>query len=325
MSKEYYLGFDTSNYTTSAAVLDGRGEIVKSIRIPLPVREGARGLRQSDALFAHVKAMPDLSAMLREFLHGDGEPVKIKSVGCSVTPRDMNGSYMPCFLPGYGVGEAVAAVLGVPVYHISHQRGHIAAALYGAGKLDLMQSEFIAFHVSGGTTDVLHCIPDDELVLKVDEIGGTNDLNAGQLIDRVGVKMGLRFPAGPAMEALAMEHIVSGAKLPKKQRISVRELRCNLSGAENCAAEIYEKTGDSAGTAAFVIDFVGRTLVSLRDGAYEKCGRLPVLFAGGVMSCGILQKMLGGDDCYFAPPEFSADNAAGAAILAKEKYECKTI
>lgn len=322
MSKEYYLGFDTSNYTTSAAVLDGGGNIVKSIRIPLPVQAGARGLRQSDALFAHVKAMLDLSATLREFLHG-GKPMEIKAVGCSVTPRDLPGSYMPCFLPGHAVAESVAAVLGVPVYHFSHQRGHIAAALYGAGKLDLLSKKFIAFHVSGGTTDVLHCIPDKELVLKVEEIGGTNDLNAGQLIDRVGVKMGLRFPAGPMMESLAARYLSSVRDLPKKQRISVKELRCNLSGAENCAAEIYEKTGDTEATAAFTIDFVGRTLAALRDGAYEKCGRLPVLFAGGVMSCGILQNMLGGDSCYFAPPEFSADNAAGTAVLASVKYKSK--
>jgi N6-L-threonylcarbamoyladenine synthase len=320
MNKEFYLGFDTSNYTTSAAVLDSSGEIVKSIRIPLQVQEGARGLRQSDALFAHVKAMPDLSAMLREFLHGGGENVTVKAVGCSAFPRDIEGSYMPCFLPGYAIGEAVAAVLGVPVYHISHQRGHIAAALYGAGKTELMKKEFLAFHVSGGTTDVLHCIPDDELIIRVEEIGGTNDLNAGQLIDRVGVKMGLRFPAGPAMESLAAEYIALGKNLPKKQRISVRELRCDLSGAENIATDIYEKTGDANGTAAFVIDFIGRTLASLRDGAYEKYGRLPTLFAGGVMSCGILQNMLKCDNCFFAPPEFSADNAAGAAILASEKY-----
>lgn len=320
MNREYYLGFDTSNYTTSAAVFDGIGHIVKSIRIPLPVQAGARGLRQSDALFAHVKAMPDLSAMLREFLHGDGDTA-IKAVGCSVTPRDIAGSYMPCFLPGYAVAESVAAVLGVPVYHFSHQRGHIAAALYGAGKLDLLSGEFIAFHVSGGTTDVLHCIPDGELVLRIEEIGGTNDLNAGQLIDRAGVKMGLRFPAGPAMESLAAEFIASGSELPKKQCVSVKNLRCNLSGAENSAEEIYKKTGDSGATAAFVINFIGRTLVALREGAYEKYGKLPVLFAGGVMSCGVLQRMLCGDRCYFAPPEFSADNAAGTAVLTAIKYK----
>ena len=122
------LGFDTSNYTTSVAIFDGAsGENQSRL---LPVKAGALGLRQADALFAHVKSLPALTGGL--FSHVD--PGSVAAVGVSTRPRAVEGSYMPCFLAGVCLAQTVAALLKVPLVEVSHQQGHLAAALWSAGR-----------------------------------------------------------------------------------------------------------------------------------------------------------------------------------------------
>lgn len=312
-----YLGIDTSNYTTSVALCGEDGENAVNVKLPLPVKDGERGLRQSDALFSHTKDMPAAVSMAKEQLgrlYPDG--YSIAAVGYSAFPRDREGSYMPCFLAGQASAEAAAMAAGCRAYPFSHQRGHIMAALYSAGALHLLGGRFAAFHVSGGTTEVLLCEPDDELIIKITEVGRTLDINAGQAIDRCGVMMGLHFPAGAELEKLALSYT---GKI-KKAKICVSGTDCNLSGLENKAAEMYRATGDKAATAAFVIDFVARTLGAMTDGLIKKYGSMPIIYAGGVMSCSIIKAFLAGDGRYFAEPVFSSDNAAGIAYLARLKH-----
>ena len=316
MSK-LFVGFDTSNYTTSVAVCDGDGEVLLNFKKMLAVKDGERGLRQSDAVFQHTVNMEDASAALREFLAGcDGE---IYAVGCSAKPRDAEGSYMPCFLVGKSVSLCAASVLGCESYLFSHQAGHVAAALLGAGATHLFGKEFVSFHVSGGTTDILHVKSSVNGDMKIERVGGTRDLNAGQVIDRAGVMMGYPFPAGRHLEAAASEN---KDKFPK-YRICVDGLECNLSGIENKSAELFEKTGDRGIVSAFVLNAVGETLSALTDNVSSALGDLPIVYAGGVMSCTLIKDMLKGGDRYFAPPEFSADNAAGIAYLTKLKSDAR--
>ncbi|MBQ4042949.1 MAG: peptidase M22 [Clostridia bacterium] len=312
-----FVGLDTSNYTTSAAICDETGEVLCNEKLPLPVAQGERGLRQSDAVFAHVRALPEAAASLRKTLTELGaDPLRIAAIGVSYAPRDAQGSYMPCFLSGIAAAETAGALLGVPVMRFSHQAGHIMAALHSAGALHLIGREFAAFHVSGGTTDVLYVRPHEEYVFAIDRVGGTEDINAGQAIDRAGVHMGLRFPAGAEMERLAQANT---KKIPKT-KITVRGISCNLSGLENKAVKLYAETEDKALVSAFVLDFVGRTLCGLRDGMRQVYGSLPVIYAGGVMSCGHLHEMLSDENAYFAQPRFSSDNAAGTALLARHQF-----
>lgn len=310
MTEKVTLGIDTSNYTTSAAVCVG-GRIVLNKKIPLPVKEGERGLRQSDAVFAHVKNLPEVMAAVREELSGKVPD----AIGVSVTPRDAEGSYMPCFLSGKSAAYSASAVTGAPVYEFSHQAGHIAAALYSAGKTELLFSyaPFAAFHVSGGTTEITLVTPDKSGYPRAVCIGGTEDLNAGQLIDRVGVMMGLKFPCGPALEKLAEEREVSLSSV----NVSVSGLSAHLSGAENKARTLYEKTEDSVAVAAYALDFVTKTLDRLTENLRREYPGIPVIYAGGVMSCKRMRKTLGKrENVYFSEPEFSADNAAGTALMA---------
>ena len=307
------LGIDTSNYTTSCAVYDTDTNSVIQRKQLLPVKSGECGIRQSDAVFHHTKQLPPLMESLF-----DECKCRVDAVSVSVTPRRCEGSYMPCFTVGEGVARSLSAATDVPLFINSHQEGHIAAALYSADKLDLIGNKFLAFHVSGGTTEGMIVTHDKCNIISCELVSQTSDLNAGQLIDRVGVAMGLAFPAGREMEKLAAAY---KGKI-KRHPVCVREGRCSLSGAENIALGIYRDTADMEATAAFVFDFVCRTLLAMTDFMAERYGKTRVLYAGGVMSNNLMRARLSQNaEAYFAAPEFSADNAAGTALLAYRKFK----
>lgn len=219
---------------------------------------------------------------------------------------------MPCFLAGKAAAGAFAAANQLPIYEFSHQNGHIMAALYSSGEAErLLKGKFFAFHVSGGTTEVLLVEPKDT-VFHVTLVGESDDINAGQAIDRVGVAMGLSFPCGREMEKLAAQYQGKIHRHP----ICVRDGRCSLSGVENIALKLYRETNDPSAVSAFVFDFLGRTLQAMGEAAEETYGAMPILFAGGVMSNRLMRKRLSDRfDASFAEAEFSADNAAGVALL----------
>ncbi len=313
-NKKIYLGIDTSNYTTSVAACDESGKVIANIKKMLDVKEGEKGLRQSDAVFSHIKNFAEIASPVREEI---GE-FEISAVGVSTVPRDAVGSYMPCFLSGKAVAEMLAATHNVPISYFSHQAGHIMAALHSSGAIDeLILNPFVAFHISGGTTEALYVVPDDNS-FDVEIIADTADISAGQAIDRAGVMMGLKFPCGKELEVLANEY---EGKLTKA-KICVKDGKCNLSGLENIAQKLYKETNDKAYVSAYVLNFVSETLVALTKQIREKYPEIPIIYAGGVMSNKFLKSKLSAfDKTYFAEPQFSADNAAGIAILTQRKYK----
>ncbi len=311
--KNCFVGIDTSNYTTSVALSDIDGRIIANLKRPLPVKSGECGLRQSDAVFAHVKNLPDIMSELALYLE-DNTPV---AIGVSVTPRDAEGSYMPCFLAGRAAAHSLSAACGAEVLEFSHQSGHIMAAAYSSGAADkLFAGRFLAFHVSGGTTEALLVTPTADS-FSVEIVGGTLDLNAGQLIDRTGVMLGLDFPCGAALERLASSFEGKAEKL----RVTVKDGYCNLSGIENKARALYETTKDSAATAATVFEAVCDNLIAMTKQLTKKYGESPVLFAGGVMSNTYMREKLSANfDAHFSEPAYSADNAAGIALLCRKRF-----
>lgn len=312
MSDKIVVGIDTSNYTTSLAILTPEGELIANVKKLLPVKTGECGLRQSDAVFAHVKNIPEVLDMARPYFDGR----TVVAVGVSERPRNIDGSYMPCFLCGVAVAEAIAAANRVPIYRFSHQCGHIMAALYSAGAEHLMNGRFAAFHISGGTTELLD-VRGDGIGFKAELVGGTKDLNAGQVIDRIGVHLGMPFPAGPHLEALALEHT---GKIPVK-KVSVKGTYANLSGLENMAIRLNEERGDPAMTAAFVFDYLGESIYTMCKNYSSDEPDTSFVFAGGVMCNGIIKKKLSKiNSSYFAHPLMSSDNAVGIARLASLKY-----
>lgn len=305
-----FLGLDTSNYTTSAAFCTADGTVTQQKRL-LPVREGELGLRQSDAVFHHTRQLPDIVDGLFSALP-DG--ASVCAVAASDRPQQVDGSYMPCFLVGLGAARQLSAVLGVPLHRFTHQQGHVAAALYGADRLDLLDRSFLAFHVSGGTTDALLVEPDPREVIRCSVVGRSLDLKAGQLIDRVGRLLGLRFPAGPALEALAAE--ATGDYRP---RAVLDGSDCHLSGVENQCRDRLTRGEPPAEVARFCLCSVRAALDGMADALRAAYGDLPMVFAGGVMSNAMLRAHFSArfSGC-FAPPAFSADNAAGIAVLCRE-------
>lgn len=314
--KTAYLGIDTSNYTTSLAFCTEDGEVGANIRRLLEVGLGERGLRQSDAVFAHIKNLPPLSAELENALRG----YKIGAIGVSVSPRDAEGSYMPCFMSGKAAAYAIAATHHVPVYELSHQAGHIMAALHSCNiGNELIERDFVAFHVSGGTTEAVYVKPSGvgfDITISAD----TADISAGQAIDRAGVMMGMKFPCGREIEKLALTH---HGKLDTPH-VSVRDGKCNLSGLENIAKKLYSETNNAAYVSAYVLNFVAETLARMSEDVRKKYPDIPILYAGGVMSNSIIRKRLTSlDNTFFASPELSSDNAVGVALLARRAHARK--
>lgn len=315
--KRFYIGIDTSNYTTSCALFEASGKTFYSnVKRLLGVSEGERGLRQSDALFAHVKNLPEVTAEALAEL----QPDSLAAIGVSETPRSVEGSYMPCFLAGVSAASAIANTAKKPLHRFSHQDGHVMAAIWSGNSPDLLKREFIAFHVSGGTTEMLLVSPKDG-GFKIEKIGGTADLNAGQAIDRIGVKLGLSFPCGMRLEELAL----ANSEKVLRDGICVRGFECNLSGLENRCDKLISESKSREYISAYILDFIGRTLITLTKNAMAEYGDLPILYAGGVMSNSIIKNMISaaGFDARFAEPRFSSDNAAGCALLcaiAEEGY-----
>lgn len=311
MPKKAFIGIDTSNYTTSFAISDYDGNIICNYKILLPVKEGERGLRQSDAVFAHIKNLPLIAEKIKE----DSDCYDILAVGHSACPRDVEGSYMPCFLVGKALSDILASLYKVENFSFSHQAGHIRASVYSSGVVT--DDNFIAFHVSGGTTEILHVTKaNNSYIIKL--LGGSNDLHAGQAIDRIGVKMGLKFPCGPTIEKLAKNNCEN---LPQFS-ISVNEFSCNLSGLENIAGKLFDKTQNQELVSAFTLDFISKTISKLTENLRNKYPNVQIIYAGGVMSNAIIQENIKSkfSNVYFATPEFSSDNASGIALLARAKY-----
>ena len=251
-NKEVVIGIDTSNYTTSVAVMGTDGDLIANIKRLLPVEAGQCGLRQSDALFAHVKALPELMREAEGCLRG----AKVRAVGVSTRPRNVAGSYMPVFLAGAAVAESVSAALGVPLYRFSHQCGHIMAALYSSGRLDLLNGEFAAVHASGGTTELLH-VKGCGSGFSAELVGGTLDLNAGQVVDRVGVMLGMPFPSGRYLEAEALKFVGK----PYRPKIAGKDdMHVNLSGVQNIAERLHKEGRGASEISAFVFDYLGRAI-----------------------------------------------------------------
>ena len=305
------LGLDTSNYATSAAVFDG--ETGENRGMLLTVPEGALGLRQSDALFQHVKRLH----LMVEQLRADGLLGEIAAVGASTRPREVEGSYMPCFLVGEGQGRSLAAALGVPFYPCSHQQGHIAAAAWSAGREDLLDRPHLAWHLSGGTTELLHVEPQGHTV-RAEVIGGTVDISAGQLIDRAGVLLGLPFPAGQALDEL----YPPGNGSVKPFKVKLNSLNFSLSGMENQVKKLLAEGEDPADIAKFTLDTVIGVVLRATGEAVRRYPGLPVLCSGGVASNRQLRAALErACGAVFAQPRYSTDNALGVAILAHRALE----
>jgi N6-L-threonylcarbamoyladenine synthase len=310
---QHYLGIDTSAYTTSLAIVDREKQLVWETRKVLAVPQGERGLAQSAALFQHVQNLPGL---IDEIPVGFWEI--LAGIGVSVAPRSVTGSYMPVFTPGYGIAASLAAALRVPLLRTSHQEGHIAAGII-SGKLP-RRKEFLAIHISGGTTELLKVHQLNPGKLDIEILGGSADLHAGQFVDRIGVRLGLPFPAGKNLEELAKDANPEAASwLPS----AVKGFEVSFSGVETAAQRLVDQKKEPADIARAVEGCIARTVAKLLQAGIERTQLNQVLIVGGVASNQFirseLEKRVGKKaQLFWAQPSWSRDNAIGVAILASE-------
>ncbi len=303
------IGFDTSNYTTSIACFNGKDGVNCSKL--LPVKQGELGLRQSDAVFAHIKSLPELSGRL----FSDMGNISIEAVGVSTRPRAVEGSYMPCFMVGYSHAKLLSDQLHVPLVEVSHQQGHVAASLWSAGRMDLMDTPHLAWHLSGGTTELLLVEPDGWNV-KCTKIGGTTDISAGQLIDRTGQLLDLPFPSGKHIDGLSID-----AQLSETFRVKCSGLEFSLSGVQNKVQQFYDRTGDKTETAAYCLRCVAEAVYLASEHAIKAYSGLQIVFSGGVASNTLLRKRIAPLSPVFSEPQYSTDNAMGVAVLTNRYQE----
>lgn len=313
-----FLGIDTSCYTTSLALIDGEGNLFSQARKLLKVPDGGRGLAQNEAVFQHVTNIPVLLNSLIETC----DNLKIVAVAASNRPRPVEGSYMPVFKVGESFGRSIAALFGVPFIETTHQEGHAAAGIWSAEGPP--EEEFLGIHVSGGTTELLKIKKqsgESKNFFDIELMGGSTDLHAGQFIDRVGVKLGLSFPAGPQLEKMAVES-VGKCSIPS----SVKGYDISFSGPEAAALRMIEKSESPPEIARAVEKCIAISLEKIIRKAVLDTGMRSVLVVGGVAANRYirerLKKKLGEAyiKLYFAEPDLSSDNAVGVAVIGMKKF-----
>lgn len=303
-----FLGVDTSNYTSSMCLVGEDGTILADERKMLQVASGSRGLRQSEALFQHVQNIPQLTARLTGLLQGH----KLVALGVSVKPRPQADSYMPVFLPGQTVAYALSHILDIPIYELSHQETHIWSGLASAGGPST--PEFLNMHLSGGTTELALVTHDDQHRLEIDLWGGTLDLHAGQFVDRLGVKLGLDFPCGQALEKLASKTTAS-LPIPTFHRTGMVSFSGPLTALEKMVDQVEPEV-----LARACLKSIARTLEKWIRWAETKTESRDLLIVGGVAANKLIREDLVKElphwKLHFAHPMHSVDNAYGAAYYA---------
>ncbi len=322
MTEEVYLGIDTSCYTTSLFFMDREGHAAAETRRILKVKPGGCGLQQSEMLYQHTRNLPELMEEAAR-----GHRFTVRGIGVSARPRPREDSYMPAFLAGLGFARSLAALYGIPLWQISHQENHLEAALWSANGPDA--DRFLFLHASGGTTDLL-LAEKENAAYRLTEIGGSLDLHAGQFVDRVGVALGLSFPAGPALEQLAEQH----TEIPEIP-VSVHKTKVSLSGPctwvlraiGKAKPETEESPIAAANLAAGVQWGLAETFVRMiRNGSAEHNVK-HVLLAGGVCANRwirnhIVEKLAKRNIRVWMPDNrYSGDNASGCAACARRQGE----
>lgn len=307
--KPLTLGIDTSCYTTSLAVVDENKVLLTEEKKPLIVKQGQRGLQQSDGFFQHVANLP----VLLEKIKINVDIKKIGALSVSSRPRNQEGSYMPVFMAGFHFAKTLSASWDIPLWESTHQEGHIMASAMDCG-FDY-RNPHLAVHLSGGTTEIL-LVKWAQNGFSVKIVGKSLDISAGQLLDRVGVSAGLAFPCGKTLDELSIK-----AKNPLPFPLSMKEANFHFSGAESWGMDYVEKKENLSNISAGLFSLISKTLSKSLKIIVRQTGQKNVLMAGGVSASLCLKENLkhenstGGPIFHFASIESCTDNARGIAFL----------
>jgi N6-L-threonylcarbamoyladenine synthase len=309
------LGLDTSAYTTSLALVDQDENLIYDWRIALPVKEGQLGLRQSEAVFEHIRNMP----LLWSECQAEFKSTAIKAIAVSDRPRPLEQSYMPVFKVGEAFGLFLAQTMGLKYFCSSHQEGHIMAGLWSAAA---KRGPYLVVQISGGTTEIVMAEENPCGWLLIELVGGAADLNAGQFVDRIGQKLKLPFPAGLHLELLARKAEGDLPRLP----LAVKNAEISFSGPASEAERLLERGFRPENMARAVeiciADSISAAVANVWDEEKNYAGLLVV---GGVSANALIRNRISsffrGKAVYFAEASYGGDNAVGQAIIACRRLQ----
>ena len=309
------IGIDTSCYTTSIAAISLGKKVIFNEKIMLNVKEGNNGLRQSEAVFQHINNLGEISEKIKDI----SKKYNIKGICVSQKPRPIKDSYMPVFMVGYNFAKTLSTLIGCKLYETTHQENHIEASLFTNNIID--KNNFLSIHMSGGTTEIL-LVNKEKDNYNIEIVGGTKDISFGQLIDRIGVKLGYKFPAGKYIDEDATKCI---EKIEKGLKTSVKDGYMNLSGLENQINNLIENNSKEY-IAKILLDSIVRNIYKSILYISKNYNLNEVVFAGGVSASKYIKKELNSKlkkeniYPYFTEAEYSTDNALGCAIIGLNKY-----
>lgn len=306
---KYYLGIDTSNYTTSMAVVDENNQIKSDLRRILEVKQGERGLRQSEAFFQHCNSFPQMFSRLST----EVDVKDLAAVAVSTQPRYIDKSYMPVFRAGYNYAQVLSMTLDIPLIKCSHQEGHIYSGMVPLG----LTPPFLAVHLSGGTTDLLDIRESDAYRLNINTIASSSDLHCGQFVDRLGVHMGLSFPAGKELDYLSLS-ATKELVIPS----FVKDGKPSFSGPLTAAIKLVDAGENKEDVALALFKCIAKTVEKMLKYGVDLTGLNNIMLVGGVASNTFIRETLNKKfkgKIFFAPAGLSADNAVGIAFMGKKE------
>lgn len=317
MKNNIIIGIDTSCYTTSIAAISLGKKVIFNKKIMLEVKENSKGLRQSEAVFQHVNNLGKISDEIKKIV----KDYNVNAICVSTKPRPIKESYMPVFNVGYNFAKLCSTIIDCPVYETTHQENHIEASLFTSNIEN--KDKFLSVHMSGGTTEILLVEKSiSNLGYKIQIVGGSKDISFGQLIDRAGVNLGYKFPAGKYLDKDAIncdKDIIQGLKT------SVKDGYMNLSGLENQVNKLI-KQEEKEYIAKLILDAIVRCMYKSILHISNEYKVNEIVFAGGVSASKYISKELTTKlnkskiYAHFTKPEYSTDNAVGCAIIGMNKF-----
>ena len=311
------LGIETSCDETAAAVFDSRrGLLSHALNSQTALHETYGGVVPELASRDHVRT---LTPLIRRVLEQSGSAAgDVDGIAYTAGP-----GLVGALLVGATIGRSLAWAWQVPAIGIHHMEGHLLAPML---EDDAPDFPFVALLVSGGHT----------LLVEVggvglyEVLGETLDDAAGEAFDKTAKLLGLPYPGGPALAALAERGVPGRFRLPRPM-LDRPGLDFSFSGLKTAVMlEAREAAVDEAARADLAAEFqeaVVETLTVKARRALEQTGIGRLVVAGGVGANRVLRERLGhvigalNGRVYFPRPEFCTDNAAMIALAGLKRLE----
>ncbi len=305
------LGIDTSCDDTGVGIVaDGKvlaNEVVS--QTALHARYG--GVVPEQASREHLGVVDDV---VQAALAAAGVGVRqVDAVAATYGP-----GLVGALLVGLQYGKALAWGLGIPFVPVHHLLGHVAAAVHGTE----IAPPFLCLVASGGHT-ALFAVRDWE---RIEQLGRSRDDAAGEAFDKVARLLGMGFPGGPALAALARSGDADAVTLPHPLR-GQTGFDFSFSGLKTAVASTLERTAgtpeapSAADVAASFERVVVDSLVGVTRRAASATGLRRVVVAGGVAANARLRAGFAGSglEVAFPPQDLATDNGAMIALAAERR------